>query len=51
MVFYEVPNVQNLDLSKAKIQINDDGSIKANRDFQTTNENIMLLGEFLIILI
>ena len=40
-----IPNVQNLDLSKAKIQINDDGSIKANRVFQTTNENIYALGD------
>jgi glutathione reductase (NADPH) len=37
--------MQNLDLSKAKIQINDDGSIKANRVFQTTNENIYALGD------
>ena len=40
-----IPNVQNLDLSKAKIQINDDGSIKANRVLQTTNENIYALGD------
>jgi len=42
-----VPNVENLGLNKAKVQINDDGSIKANRIFQTTNENIYAIGDVL----
>ncbi|MDG2006766.1 MAG: glutathione-disulfide reductase [Alphaproteobacteria bacterium] len=41
------PNVDKLNLSEAKVQINDDGSIKANRDFQTTNENIYAIGDVL----
>ena len=39
------PNVSKLNLSEAKVQINDDGSIKVNRDFQTTNENIYAIGD------
>ena len=41
------PNVDKLNLSEAKVQINNDGSIKANRDFQTTNENIYAIGDVL----
>ena len=39
------PNVDQLDLSQAKVQINNDGSIKANREFQTTNVNIYAIGD------
>ena len=39
------PNVDILGLTKAKVQINNDGSIKANREFQTTNKNIYAIGD------
>ena len=42
-----VPNIENLGLKRAKVQINDDGSVKANRIFQTTNENIYAIGDVL----
>lgn len=39
------PNTSKLQLSNAKVQVNSNGSIKVNRNFQSTNKNIYAIGD------
>lgn len=40
-----IPNVDHLDVEKAKIKINEDGKLKLNKYLQTTNKRVFAVGD------
>lgn len=40
-----IPNTQGLELDNAEITVNDDGTIKTNKDYQTSTPHIYALGD------